>query len=119
MASSLTTRRNQVPNESALTATGIGVGFSISPNASRASRSSNACCRPYRAITAPESVSFAGLERTSRTRPVRCSSSLMRWLTADGVTCSALAAASNVPSSTTASKVRTHSGSIITVANDT
>lgn len=36
-----------------------------------------------------------------------CSSALMRWLTADGVTCSTFAAASKVPSSTTASRVRT------------
>ena len=38
--------------------------------------------------------------------PTCCSSALIRWLTADGVTCSRRAAASKLPSSTTAANVR-------------
>lgn len=101
--------RNQVASESAFTATDTRVGSPapLIPSSSRASRSSRASWRAYRTRTAPESVGRTGLVRLSSTRPVRCSSAFTRWLTADGVTCSTAAAASKVPSSTTASSVRT------------
>ena len=46
----------------------------------------------------PAAVGRACRLRTSSTRPTAVSSALIRWLTADGVTCSVAAAASNVPS---------------------
>ncbi len=98
-------------SESALTATDTRVGSpaSLSPSSAYASRSSRATCRASRTSTSPDSVGRTGRVRSSSTLPVRCSSALTRWLTAEGVTCSAAAAASNVPSSTTASSVRTRS----------
>ena len=77
------------------------------PSSARASRSRRVSWRAKRTTTSPDSVVRTGLVRSNRTRPVRCSRAFTRWLTADGVTCSAEAAASNVPSSTTASSVRT------------
>ncbi|MGC0360248.1 hypothetical protein RKD25_007537 [Streptomyces sp. SAI-124] len=78
-----------------------------SPSSASASRSSRASWRANRTTTSPDSVARTGFVRTSSTRPVRCSRAFTRWLTAEGVTCRAAAAASNVPSSTTASSVRT------------
>jgi hypothetical protein len=123
--------RNQVASESAFTAieTRVGSPAPLSPSSAWASRSSRATWRARRTSTAPDSVGRTGLVRSSSTRPVRCSSAFTRWLTADGVTCSAAAAASKVPSSTTASRVRTWSrgrsagagmlGPVITEAKDT
>ncbi|CAM5705530.1 hypothetical protein SBADM41S_10884 [Streptomyces badius] len=77
------------------------------PSAVRASRSSRASWRAKRTTTSPDSVGRTGFVRINSTRPVRCSSAFTRWLTADGVSRSTFAAASNVPSSTTANRVRT------------
>ncbi len=98
-------------SESAFTATDTRIGSPapLSPSSAYASCSSRATWRASRTSTSPDSVGRTGLVRSSRTRPVRCSSAFTRWLIADGVTCSAAAAASNVPSSTTARRVRTWS----------
>lgn len=115
--------RNQMARESAFTAIGSRTGPDPSaiPSSARASRSSRASCRAKRTTTSPDSVARTGFVRISSTRPVRCSSALTRWLTADGVTCRTAAAASKVPSSTAASSVRTWSrgSSSITSANGT
>lgn len=81
----------------------------VSPKSARALSSSHANCRANRTTATPDSVGRSGLDRTSSTRPVRCSSALIRWLTADGVTCRIRAAASNVPASTATRSVRTWS----------
>lgn len=62
--------------------------------------------RARRSTTYPEGVTRTGLLRTSSTRPVVASRAFRRWLTADGVTCSARAAASSVPAETTASSAQ-------------
>ncbi len=88
--------RNQVASESAFTAIDSRVGSpaSLMPSSVRASRSSRASRRANRTTTSPDSVARTGFVRISRTRPMRCSSALTRWLTAEGVTCRAAAAAS-------------------------
>ncbi len=98
-------------SESALTAmdTVLGWPASTMPRSASTSPVSSASWRAYLATTSPDSVSRTGLDRISSTRPIRCSSSLIRWLTADGVRCSARAAASKVPWSTAATRVRTSS----------
>jgi hypothetical protein len=67
-----------------------------------ASDSSSAVCAANRSSGAPAAVAVQGFSRTTSTWPTRCSSALIRWLTADGVTCSHSAAASKLPSSITA-----------------
>ena len=64
-----------------------------------------------RTSTRPASVGSSGLTRWSSTRPIRVSSALIRWLTAEGVTCSSRAAASKVPSRTATASVRSATGS--------
>lgn len=62
--------------------------------------------RARRSTTWPEAVTRTGLLRTTSTRPAAASSALRRWLIAEGVTCSARAAASKVPADTTALRAR-------------
>jgi hypothetical protein len=50
----------------------------------------------------PAALAVHGFSRITSTWPTRCSSALIRWLTADGVTCSIAAEASNEPCSVTA-----------------
>ncbi|CPU63810.1 Uncharacterised protein [Mycobacteroides abscessus] len=78
------------------------------------SASTSACWsarwRACRTSTRPGGVSSAGLPRRTSTCPTADSSARMRWLTADGVTPSRRAAASNVPVAAIASSARSWSG---------
>ena len=60
--------------------------------------------RASRSTTAPDGVTRTGFVLSSSTRPHDASRALSRWLIADGVTCNARAAASNVPWSTAAAR---------------
>ncbi len=110
----------QVVSESALTAIGSVPGRSCAPSSRAADSASASTWRASRSTASPESVTRIGFERTSSTRPVAISSARMRWLTADGVTCSTRAAASKVPSDTAAASARSwaRSRSINSDAND-
>jgi hypothetical protein len=86
----------------ALTANAIrGGNPSPSPISASASASNNAVCAASRSSGTPTAVAVHGFSRTTSAWPTRCSSALIRWLTAEGVTCSRSAAASNDPCSTT------------------
>ena len=95
---------NQVDNESALTARGTVDGNS-SPSSPRASRSRRVTWPARRTRTCPATVARVGLALRTSTCPAASSSALIRWLTADGVTCRVRAAASNEPCRTTAARV--------------
>lgn len=111
--------RNQVASESALTAIGtVAVRAGPPrPSSARVSDSSRVSCRANRTSTSPDSVSRTGFDRSTSTRPIRCSSAFTRWLTAGGVTCRTAAARSNDCSSTTASRVRTWSSGRSDITN--
>ena len=68
------------------------------------------------AAAAPRPVSGTRLLAHHQHRPTRCSSDLIRWLIADGVTCRRSAAASKLPSSITAAKAASCSPSSATLA---
>ena len=96
---------NHVAIESALTANAIRDTLPFPPPISAsASASSSAVCAANRNSGTPAAVATQGFSRTTTTWPTRCSSALMRWLIADGVTWSRAAAASNDPCSITAAK---------------
>ena len=109
-ASGATAGRNQVASESALTATASGVradSSSRSPASSRAaSSSSSATCVASRSSVSPALVSAIGRLRTTSTWPQARSSARSRWLTADGVSASAVAAPSSEPASAIAASAR-------------
>ena len=100
---------NQVDSESALTAS-LSVGRAVWPSGTssgflrRRSFSSRATCSTCRHRRRPASVPEQGWPRSTSTWPTRSSSSLMRWETAEGVTCSLRAARSKLPSRTTAAR---------------
>jgi hypothetical protein len=99
---------NQVARLSALTATrSVGVPMpasAIDGSAVLSSLSSSATCSVWRNSCRPVSVAVQGVPRTTSTWPMRCSSSLTRCDTAEGVRCSACAARSKLPSRTTAAR---------------
>ena len=96
---------NHVAIESALTAIAMrGDAPSPPPISANASASNSAVCAANRNSGTPAAVATHGFSRTTTTWPTRCSSALMRWLIADGVTWSRAAAASNDPCSITAAK---------------
>ncbi len=113
-ASGASAGSTQVAIESALTAIGsVGVrsGATSLPSSRARSAASRSTCRASRSTARPDSVTCTGLLRTSRIRPVATSSARSRWLIADGVMCSARAAASSVPSRTVTSSARSWAGS--------
>ncbi len=106
-AASCSTGTNHVARESALTATGVTVrAVAPWPRECRASASRTCIWRAVRSSTAPASVGTQGTPRRTTTCPTEVSSALIRWLTAEGLIRRASAAASKVPSSTTAVRAR-------------
>ena len=98
---------NHVVIESALTAIATRVRSDEPPLISAsASDSSSAVWAASRSSGTPAGVATHGFSRRTSTWPTRCSSALIRWLTADGVTCSRSAAASKLPCSITAASAR-------------
>ena len=80
---------NHVDIESALTAIAIRVRSDEPPPISAsASDSNSAVWAASRSSGTPAGVATQGFSRRTSTWPTRCSSALIRWLTADGVTCS-------------------------------
>ena len=96
----------QVDSESAFTASRTTGRRSPAPRLSSVSRVSASSCRASRSTSSPGSVGRTGRLRCSSTAPTARSSALSRWLTADGVTCSAPAAASRLPWSIVAANAR-------------
>ncbi|CFW30318.1 Uncharacterised protein [Bordetella pertussis] len=100
---------NQVSRLSWLTATGMlacGTSSSATPRRFSASCSRSAACSASCTSTWPSSVARAGTVRCTSRRPMRSSSALTRCETAEGVTDSAAAARSKLPSRTTAASAR-------------
>lgn len=109
----------QVLKLSALTASGITTAESPAPSSRATSADSALICVASRTSACPADVAVTGLLRTTSTRPTLVSNALIRWLTAEGVTCSTRAAASNVPSVRAALRASSwaRSRSIISHAN--
>ena len=89
----------------------------VMPKGASACASSSCSCCAWRCSDSRPRY-HAGLARRISTRPRRSSSALMRWLTAEGVTCSERAAASKLPSRSTAAKAASwRESSCISLAN--
>ena len=71
----------------------------VRPSPAHASCSSTRMCRATRTRPTPASVGSQGVPRRSSTWPTSRSRARMRWLTAEALTPSSYAAASNEPSS--------------------
>ncbi len=107
---------NQVDIESALTAIATRVRSDEPPPISAsASDSSSLVWAASRSSGTPAGVATVGFSRRTRTWPTRCSNALIRWLTADGVTCRCTAAASKLPCSITAANAASCWPSICTL----
>ena len=103
------TSRNQVVRESALTATGSST-VATAPSAALASSYSSRVCLPRRTSRSPCGVGRHGAPRLTSTWPAIASSARTRWLTALGVMCSSLAAASKLPCSAMATRASSWPG---------
>ena len=99
-AASARTGPNHVPSTSAGTAREVTLRpAAVRPSPAHASCSSTRMCRATRTRPTPASVGSQGVPRRSSTWPTSRSRARMRWLTAEALTPSSYAAASNEPSS--------------------